>query len=164
MKLLCTYLRRRSIYDRAFSKLDIKSNYLPGIVHKRWCRNSESKWGFMVMQDTMDPEDMEVETSRKYKLLLICRSTNATSRVSERESRTRQHHGRSSRQYPLNRRFAVSIVVKCGGEIIVYDSEGNKFMGILCVVPSESRRSYMCRGQKPTLQGWCDLRLRLIMD
>jgi hypothetical protein len=30
---LCTYLRHRSIYDRHISKLDIKSNYLPGIVH-----------------------------------------------------------------------------------------------------------------------------------
>jgi hypothetical protein len=93
----------------------------------------------------MDPEEMEAEPARKYKLLLLCRSMNAASRVSERERRIRQHPGRSMGQYPLKRRFAVSIVIKFCGEMIVSESEGHKYMGISHVVPSESRRTYVTR-------------------
>jgi hypothetical protein len=74
----------------------------------------------------MDPEEMESEPARKYKLLLLYRSTNATPRVSECERRTRHNPGRSMRQYPLKRLFAVSVVVKCCGEMIVSESEGHK--------------------------------------
>jgi hypothetical protein len=91
----------------------------------------------------MDTEEMEAEPARKYKLLLFCRSMNAASHVSERKRRTLQHHGRSIRQYPLKRRFSVSVVVKCYGEIIVSESEGHNYMGISHVVPSESRRTYV---------------------
>jgi hypothetical protein len=93
----------------------------------------------------MDLEEMEAEPARKYKLLLFCRSMNAASRVSERERRTRQHPGISIRQYPLKRRFSVSVVVTCCDEIIVSESEGHKYMIISHVVPSESRRTYVPR-------------------
>jgi hypothetical protein len=99
----------------------------------------------VVTRDTMDPEEMEAEPARKYKLLLFCRSMNAASRVSECERRTRQHPVRSIRQYTLKRRFAVSVVVKCCGEMIVSESEGHKYMGISHVVPSESWRTYVPR-------------------
>jgi hypothetical protein len=49
------------------------------------------------------------------------------------------------RQYPLKRRFEASIVVKCCGEMIVSESEGQKYMGMLHVVPSKSRRIYVSR-------------------
>jgi hypothetical protein len=70
---------------------------------------------------------------------------NAASRVSGRERRTHQHHGESMRQNPLKRWFAVSVVLKCGGEMIMSESEGHKYMGMSHVVPSESRRTYVPR-------------------
>jgi hypothetical protein len=106
-----------------------------------WFQSSDRSWGLVANLETRDPEESGADPEMKYKVLLLFSAMKDVSLLFKYDRRMRQQPGMLMRQYPLYQRSAIAELVKCCGDTMVSARDGQKYIGMSHVDPSESGKT-----------------------